>query len=653
MSDILIHAPYELLSCYLAATYLTEGAARLFVRIPDGNDDEFLCGTSTALQELSGAGERDAREKTASRVHILTGAAVDAGFEFSQVWYFSATPDPLRGFRTSSLEEPLLAALFRELDQVDFEQFNYVAQAFHGLESRAGMEEPNAPSEEAFAACVGEQCSARSKKCRIFRTPLVFGKISPLPRAGAARDLLHFANALHGFKAEIEQRCPDYFEYQSLRCRIPRDSCLGVLSARKAAESMVRMAREAGPLLDTIEISADQQVTGNDLCEWLGSTYGLSLLPEDPEEPLNVVDRIFDERLAGFYRAGFSGDVGCKAAIPALEACEEPRAMEQLFTAVRRIQEQEQSETKERVAGVHEKLERVAFTSKDAELAYFVTGSGPPLVLLNALGQGLHYWYPLIERLSREYRIVIWEPRGVTSQPYACGLDQQIEDLGAILRRENLHRCHLLAWCTGPKVAIEFCVRHPEAVASMTFLNSTFKCFDRPDAAETAYEHNLEALCRAVAKHPAMALSVMKSLKSEDDSQNIALSEMASDTLAASVVSRINCELQSHVLAPFRDEETTLNYVRQLMDFWSYDALEKAELVKVPVLLVSSEYDEIASPEASEEFANLLPSAWRVHIPGATHYCLYDRPDLVAQLIRSFCLSDRPVTPADVLQAAG
>lgn len=209
-----------------------------------------------------------------------------------------------------------------------------------------------------------------------------------------------------------------------------------------------------------------------------------------------------------------------------------------------------------------------------------------------------------------------------------------------------------MAWCTGPKVAVEFCVRYPESVTSMLFLNSTFKCFDRADLAETAYEHNLESLCRVVDKRPAMALSVMNSLRFKGAPKEIALDEAGSETLAASVLSLINRDLSSHVLAPFRNETTTLNYVRQLMDFWSHDSLAKAGLVNVPVLLISSEYDEIASPEASEEAARILPRSWHMQVRGATHYCLYDRPDFIANLARSFCSNAQsfsaPKIPASI-----
>jgi len=56
----------------------------------------------------------------------------------------------------------------------------------------------------------------------------------------------------------------------------------------------------------------------------------------------------------------------------------------------------------------------------------------------------------------------------------------------------------------------------------------------------------------------------------------------------------------------------------------------------VPVLFVSSQFDRIAAPAASEAAAPLFPNGRGLRVPGATHYFLYDRPDVTAELIEAF-----------------
>jgi len=49
-----------------------------------------------------------------------------------------------------------------------------------------------------------------------------------------------------------------------------------------------------------------------------------------------------------------------------------------------------------------------------------------------------------------------------------------------------------------------------------------------------------------------------------------------------------------------------------------------------------AEYDQVATPAASFEAAALFPHARHVHVKDATHYCLYDRPEFVANMLKEF-----------------
>ena len=118
------------------------------------------------------------------------------------------------------------------------------------------------------------------------------------------------------------------------------------------------------------------------------------------------------------------------------------------------------------------------------------------------------------------------------------------------------------------------------------------------------------------------------------------------------VLSLMNEKLKTHVLAPFRTEQTTLNYAHQLVDFWSHDARPKASEVKVPVLLMGTEYDQVATPEASAAAATLFPNARHVHVRGATHYCLYDRPEFVADLLKRFFANPHELAAAQCTPGA-
>jgi pimeloyl-ACP methyl ester carboxylesterase len=134
-----------------------------------------------------------------------------------------------------------------------------------------------------------------------------------------------------------------------------------------------------------------------------------------------------------------------------------------------------------------------------------------------------------------------------------------------------------------------------------------------------------------------MAASVMSSLRTGQAGEG---SDLLGETdpvrLAVRVLSLVNADLKPHILAPFRSEASFVSYVRQLLDFWSYDTRDSAARVLIPVLFVGAEHDRVVSPAGSQVMARCFPAAHHVEIAGATHYCFYDRPDLIAGLLEDF-----------------
>jgi hypothetical protein len=54
------------------------------------------------------------------------------------------------------------------------------------------------------------------------------------------------------------------------------------------------------------------------------------------------------------------------------------------------------------------------------------------------------------------------------------------------------------------------------------------------------------------------------------------------------------------------------------------------------VLLIAAEYDHVATPAGSSVACNLFPNARYLCVRGATHYCLYDRPEFLAGILKAY-----------------
>jgi pimeloyl-ACP methyl ester carboxylesterase len=206
-----------------------------------------------------------------------------------------------------------------------------------------------------------------------------------------------------------------------------------------------------------------------------------------------------------------------------------------------------------------------------------------------------------------------------------------LTDLESILSAEGVSRCDVIGWCTGAKLAIEFCRRDPARVRAMIFLNGTLKCGAYCDEEETSYERNLEQLCRAVDSHPELA-GMLKSALGSPTRPALDLDEAES----SEVMALSNIRLADLALHPFRSEASAVVYARQILDFLSHDVRPVVHEVDAPVLWIGCEHDRIASPRSARKASAWLPQCRYVEVHGATHYCLFDRPRIAAGLINRF-----------------
>ena len=279
------------------------------------------------------------------------------------------------------------------------------------------------------------------------------------------------------------------------------------------------------------------------LCDQISMHYGLGLLAVNDAGEMNAVDRAFCERTRGFWDR-----LASPTHMPDTDACTavgsstytavlDENELSGLLEAVLQHQEQLKAAREQRIANLSTTLARRRITADDSDLTYYAGGvNGPVVVLLNALGQGLQFWHRLIDELMETHRVIIWEPRGTVAPGPTVGLAGQVDDLDAVLRNESIQSCHLVGWCTGPKVAIDFYLRRPEVVRSLAFLNGAFKCDGGPEEFNSPYLQNLEFLLRGAVRKPAMAATIMKTFQaSPEESETDALEGADAEQMSVKV----------------------------------------------------------------------------------------------------------------------
>lgn len=590
-----------------------------FARIATGRSLESVGNEVASRLQISVVRDKSKSPQPASLQNLLV----------DKVWHFIPTQ---RDFNAE--DHKLLMQFLGSLSHLGIHEFNLVM---------SGSLKTGGPETEAI-----EQCQMQNIPFRVFQTSLIMGE-NPALRD---HDFPYFLHALYQLKQEIESRLPKYFDFEPIRWLAPQEVEINLIRPETAAEIMARISWREETLNHSFDIASPENTSFSDLCERIESVYNLGLTLTEQDGELTAIDRAFEERTGLFQEhltspRHFDWEKAYKAGNwNNNTATLDEDAQIDILESLRGRQSETRAQRDQRVVTPLDQLNRKSISKNGFDLTYFVAGSaGTPVLILNALGQGLVYWYRLIDILKHKYQMIIWEPRGTISPPQPFGLKEQVEDIEAILQQEEIQKCHMVGWCTGPKLAVEFYLRAPDFVQSMVFLNSQFKCEGMARELITKYERNLEPLFRVLEKKPEMAGSVMESMRLNLGGEKINLFDQKdSQKLAMDVLTLVDETLKPHILAPYQNEATTLAYAQQVLDFWSYDTLAKAPQVQAPILMIATEYDKVAAPAMSKAAVNYFPRVKHVEISRATHYCLFDRPELVADLVEDFWENANPST---------
>jgi pimeloyl-ACP methyl ester carboxylesterase len=110
-------------------------------------------------------------------------------------------------------------------------------------------------------------------------------------------------------------------------------------------------------------------------------------------------------------------------------------------------------------------------------LSYESHGHSVPLGLAYGLGGNTGMWAGQIEAFSRQYRLMLWDPRGHGQSesplhPDQFGLQTSAEDLRGLLDHLGIERAYIGGQSMGGGIAARFALAYPERVAALLIIDS-------------------------------------------------------------------------------------------------------------------------------------------------------------------------------------
>ncbi|WP_324499181.1 alpha/beta fold hydrolase [Nocardioides sp.] len=240
--------------------------------------------------------------------------------------------------------------------------------------------------------------------------------------------------------------------------------------------------------------------------------------------------------------------------------------------------------------------------------------TGPPVVLVHALGLDWRMWEPVIARLAVGRRVFAYDVRGhgsATEAPLPTSMNDLATDLFDVMDALGLDRAHVVGLSYGGGIVQTAATLVPARFASMTLMATTNVAFE-----------TFEGRARSV-EQDGMAAQVAPSLVRWFTCDGLAVNDWGV-RYARDCVLRGDPE---HSAAAWRA-------------FQTLDVEGKLTGFSAPTLVLAGERDLSTTPEVMSRIASDIPGARYAEMPGTPHMPTLEQPSLVVDALDGFLPRD-------------
>ena len=261
------------------------------------------------------------------------------------------------------------------------------------------------------------------------------------------------------------------------------------------------------------------------------------------------------------------------------------------------------------------------FVGPAPRLAVSVAGAGPLVVFLHGIGGNRSHWDDQLAAFAPEFTACAPDARGYGDSddydgPLAFG--DLAGDVLRVIDHFGAARAHLVGLSLGGRVARDFCLRHPDRVATLVLCN-THAGFDAlaPDQVDAFIRSRQGPL--AAGKTPREMAS-----------------DLARNVLGKSAPARARDRLLASLAGLRKDA-----YLRTLESSVREDRGARIERIAVATLVVTGDEDTVYPPATAEAMARRIPGARLAVIAGAGHVSNLEQPEAFNEKVLGFLRAHR------------
>ncbi|MBA3806489.1 MAG: alpha/beta fold hydrolase [Acidobacteria bacterium] len=253
--------------------------------------------------------------------------------------------------------------------------------------------------------------------------------------------------------------------------------------------------------------------------------------------------------------------------------------------------------------------------NQGARIYWDEQGAGAPILLIMGLGCASDLWHRTIPALSNEYRIILFDNRGIgrsDAPPGPYSISQMADDAAAVLEAAAVETAHVFGLSMGGMIAQELALRHPARVRSL-ILGAT-NC-GGSNAVHAAPEV-IDVLLARSNINPVDAFW--------------AIAPYIYDASTPREIIQADLDMRSRAFPSLE------SYMAQLQAIMAWESHSRLSSINIPTLVIHGETDQLIPAANADILAKEIPDAKLIKLDKASHVFTTDRPEETAAIILSF-----------------
>ena len=251
-------------------------------------------------------------------------------------------------------------------------------------------------------------------------------------------------------------------------------------------------------------------------------------------------------------------------------------------------------------------------------LFYEIEGEGEPVVLIPGFAAGRWIWFKQTADLSRKFRVIVFDPRGVSASDKPEGAQSiglLAVDIAHLLQTIGIESAHIVGASFGGFVAQEFALKYPAMTQKLVLCCTSF---GGPNHV-------------APERETLMALASTKGLNSEERMRANLLLAFTPEYIRTQVA-----EVDRVIHLRAENEVPEHIYMSQLQAAMSFNAESRVEGITSPTLVLSGDADIIVPVQNSRNLAAKIPGAQLRIIEGGSHTFFIEQAEKFNQIVSEF-----------------